>query len=705
MARNASLCAGLIAACAACHAWASTGPIAAERSADHMLDSFEAVKPGYDARARGKAVFELSGRPGIGRHGNRSLLVELKPSGEPGRNSLLLVWRFDPPADWSAYGGLSVWIQGHQDPPASITPVLFEADGASYWWRSATLQPRQEGQWQLIEMPFNKWTWSWEARKDPNGKLDLDRIRELRFEIRAGQDRPLTLGIDGLGLYSPRPAYAGPVLRLKWPKGQRQPSVRDPGQDYAVVVELRQLGQGQRANVTLTGKDYWGGQALSKTLSFEGQEGAPRLRQTVAFANDGPNYIGLAGTVTVAGQPVYRAESGVGCIKPMHSDDAKPNAESIFGIWVGGGGQRIGAKWDRQLMRISTVSKVGDQYQIKGLPPGQPRSKWGSPDQSRTVCFVTMAKWLSSKPDRADYQKWSPTSWDEYAGIVKFVVRGASQAGIKHYEVWNEPVPFAYWMGPMESVVKLHEVTYQAIKSVQPDAVVLGPCPYTFKWDFLEEFFKLGGGKWIDQVLMHTYDSEPPDVNLPANLRRLHQMMERFGLGDRDVYITEMGYGTPKHTESEQAQNLVRAFVYALSERVRVLMWHMLWDWQGVRDPDNYAGEPGHAIMRFDKSPRPAYIAYATMTRLLERAAYVGPVAGLAATQRGFEFRKRGKRILVLWDTSDRATTLRLRSGAKQLLVVNILGRESSVPPAAPGQFALTLTANPIYAIAPEESQ
>ena len=684
------------------HLNAATGPIVPQQSADHILDSFEAAQPMYKARARGKASFELSYRSGIARHGNRSLLVEMKPSREKGRHSLLIHWRFDPPADWSAYEGLSLWLQCHDDPPPSITPVLFEAGGASYWWRGMMLEPRKQGQWQLVELPFRKWTWSWEAKKDENGKLDLGQIRQLRFEIRAFEDRPLILGMDGLGVYNPRPPYTGPTLWLKSPDKARRRFVPAPGEDYTIVAEVRQLAPGQSADVELVGRDYWGTRKLEEKLSFVGAPGGKPQRQEVSFPNDGPGYIGLVGTVLCAGRPVYRAETGVGCIAPMDPLGAKPNANSIFGIWVGGGHEAIGAKWTRLMLRIKEVTKAEGKYQLKGGgPPGVPRPKWGwgAKDLNRIVCFVDMAKWLSSRPDRADFQKWSPTSWDEYARIIQWVVAGTSEAGIRHYEVWNEPVPYAYWMGPMESVVKLHEVTYKAIKSVQPDAVVLGPCPYTFKWDFLDQFFTLGGGQWIDQVVVHTYDSQPPDVNFADNLRKLRKMLARFGLGDRDIYITEMGYGTPNATEREQARNMVRAFVYALSERVRVFVWHMLWDWQGVRDPQNYIGDPGHAIQRFDKSPRPAYIAYATMTRVLERAKYLGPVEGLSDTQRGFEFSKRGKRIRVLWDTGDQPTRLPLPDPSKEMVLINIVGGETKLAPARPGQYDIQVSSDPIYLI------
>ncbi|NOZ19506.1 MAG: hypothetical protein GXP25_00295 [Planctomycetes bacterium] len=649
---------------------------------------------------RGKASAKLAGRSGIARHGNRSLFIQMPPSGDEGRHSLIMTWRFDKPADWSAYEGLSLWVQTHGDPPPRVAPSLTEAGGARYWVKAMPIAPRKEGEWQLIELPFKNWTWCWEAKKDDNNQLDLDQVKCLQFEIRAFKDAPLTLGLDGLGLYAAKPAYTGPVLRFRPAKKEPWPFVCAPGQEHRVVVEVRRLTPGQRAEVEVVGTDYWGKRRIERKLTFEGKNTREeRHQQEISFRNDGPDYVGLTGTLSVDGRLFYRAEGGVACIKPMDPQDAKPNDKSIFGIWVGGGGEKIGAKWTRILARITNVTKVAGQYKLGDAPLGVPRPKWGWRREGAKpiVCFVSMAKWLSSKPDRADFQKWSPKSWKEYGKVVEFHVRGAKEAGIRHYEVWNEPVPYAGWMGPMESVVKLHKVTYEAIKKVQPDAVVLGPCPYTFKWDFLEKFFELGGGKWIDQVVIHAYDSAPPDVNFTANLRKLRDLLGHFGLGDRDIYITEMGYATPNVTERRQAQYLVRAYVYALSEGVRVLVWHMLWDWRGVRDPEHYVGDPGHAIQRFDKSPRPAYVAYATMTRMLKKARYMGPVEGMTKTQRGFAFTRRGKRIYVLWNVGDKPTRFALRDPAENMMVVHIVGDETMIRPAEPGRFDLTLGPDPIY--------
>ena len=152
---------------------------------------------------------------------------------------------------------------------------------------------------------------------------------------------------------------------------------------------------------------------------------------------------------------------------------------------------------------------------------------------------------------------------------------------------------------------------------------------------------------------------------------------------------TEMGYRPPVVTERQQAQFMVRAYMYAWSEGIRLLTWHMLWDYTPK-------GDPGMAILRHDHTPRPAYAAYATMTRLLERAKFTGPVEGLSATQRGFRFEKRGKLIRVLWDT--KAGSNLILNHDQPVEIINLVGGSSTVKP-ADGMLKVPLSLDPIYVL------
>ena len=133
----------------------------------------------------------------------------------------------------------------------------------------------------------------------------------------------------------------------------------------------------------------------------------------------------------------------------------------------------------------------------------------------------------------------------------------------------------------------------------------------------------------------------------------------------------------------------MRAYLYAWSEGVRVLTWHMLWDYSGQ-------GDPGYALLRHDHTPRPAYVAYATLTRVLERANYVGPVAGLTPSQRGFHFEKRGQHIRVLWDTQGESSFP--LNGVESAEVIDLMGGSTPLAPDK-GLANVSLSRDPLYLI------
>ncbi|MBT3380155.1 MAG: hypothetical protein HN742_35665 [Lentisphaerae bacterium] len=669
---------------------AATGPIRESRTAEQIVDSFDSTPPLYRHRNRGKITPTLTPRTGYSRDGAQSLLITIPPTGEKGRNSLIMEWTLREPVDWTEWDGLSFWYQAQDEASPGFTADLTEADGAHYW-RKAAPKPRMAGQWQLVELPFAHWSWSWEGPEDKNKHFDRNGLKRLKFEIRGHEAKSVVFALDGLGLYHAEPAYSGPTVSIGVDKGGWR---RPPNSDYQLSVNVGDLQPGQTASIELKGVDYWGNAVLSRRIPATLPAGA-QAPQPVAIPlpGQGSNYVDLVATLSMDDKPLFRAERAAAWIRPQAPEDAGPNPDSIFGIWVGGGQWSIGAKWSRMYLRGSDVKLVDGQYVVHNGEPGVYAPK---PDKrlNWTFYFSKMPKWLTSRPERADWYKWSPNNWDDYGEFVEFAVRGAYAGGVRHFEVWNEPVPYAYWMGPMESVVKLHEVTYKAAKRVAPDAVVLGPCPYSFVWGFLETYFELGGGKWIDQVVIHAYGGNP-DLEFVAKLRKLREMLAKYDLGDRDIYITEKGFSTPQFSEHQQAHNLVKTYVYCLSERIRLLTWHMLWDYSPK-------GGPGHAILRHDHTPRPSYCAYTAMTSVLERAEYVGPVPGLAKSQRGFEFAKRGTTIRVLWGTSATPTQTVIRTPAETATRIDLMGGETHLTSSAPGRFTPQLTLDPIYLITRE---
>jgi len=288
-----------------------------------------------------------------------------------------------------------------------------------------------------------------------------------------------------------------------------------------------------------------------------------------------------------------------------------------------------------------------------------------------------------------DYQKFPPKDWGEYARFVTWYV-GRMKGLIKHWEVWNEPVPYAYWMGSIEDMVRLHEVTYKAVKAADPEAIVLGPCPYTFLFPFLQKFFELGGGKWIDAVVVHAYTAGAPEPgDLDVNFKRVRDLAAQY-VGPRDLYVTELGWDASRVGPTPQAQYLVRSHVLAMEAGVKALIWHMYWDYKG-----NQSEDMGYAIVAHNNTPRPALAAYCTLMRMTMGTRFSRRLPDFNDPVRAYEFVGDGRKVTVAWCWEGTAK-VRIPVTAQRAELVNIVG-ETTDAPVRNGAVEATLDENPVY--------
>jgi hypothetical protein len=146
-------------------------------------------------------------------------------------------------------------------------------------------------------------------------------------------------------------------------------------------------------------------------------------------------------------------------------------------------------------------------------------------------------------------------------------------------------------------------------------------------------------------------------------------------------------------TERQQAELLARAYLCTLAAGV-----HTNTSWYDFRndgeDPLYFENEMG--ILRRDFSPKPAYWAYSTLTRMLEGRKLAGPVdAGEGVL--AYRFEGRGVSVIALWSVAGDCE-VRLAIPSKRVTVVNAIGEVKEVPG---GNVRLELHgAAPLYVVA-----
>jgi len=214
------------------------------------------------------------------------------------------------------------------------------------------------------------------------------------------------------------------------------------------------------------------------------------------------------------------------------------------------------------------------------------------------------AGWASPAHERLD-------AWTNY--VVTVVSRYAGR--LKHWEVWNEENLAQFWPSPSPTnYARLLEATYRAVKAVDTNLVVLLGGTAGIPREYLESLYRLGAAGHFDVMNVHPYRwPRRPEDGLFDELTSLRALMAKYGDGGKPVWITEIGWPTHRREcgEDQQARYLARAYLSALQARVERVFWYEFQAVEGnADDPEHHFG-----IVHRDLSPKPAYRAYAALTR------------------------------------------------------------------------------------------
>ena len=162
-------------------------------------------------------------------------------------------------------------------------------------------------------------------------------------------------------------------------------------------------------------------------------------------------------------------------------------------------------------------------------------------------------------------------SWEEY--VRRVVSRYGRRLPV--VEVWNEANLEQFWRNPNPTnYLALLRRTYETVKKVDPGIRVAFGGTSGVPFGFIEEVYRLGGGKCFDIMNIHPY-SHPnrPEGFMDANMEKLRELMAKYGDGDKPVWITEVGW--PTHRVVPADGGLLRAGLKAA--RPEAKWWRMLY--------------------------------------------------------------------------------------------------------------------------------
>jgi len=353
---------------------------------------------------------------------------------------------------------------------------------------------------------------------------------------------------------------------------------------------------------------------------------------------------------------------------------------------------------------------------------------------------------------------YAPTSEDELrkymakVGIESNRVRRTVFPRQEHnyYQVTWEPdvhggLP---WLDTDANFVAMYKAVWEGLHSTDPEAVVMGPTygAVVNNATYLRRYAALGLGHYLDGVAIHGYydfgnsPSHPPErlgdkpasngvVSLPVAMRELRQAMSETLKPGAKLFVTETGisydpgskYG-PHYPDAQvlyaHAAVVARTHLILLGEGADVTFVFYVADMPQATPGYGMFFELDHPQGAFgatDISPKPAALAVATMTRLVDGTATLGPLRGTPPGVYAYGFaRPDGKAVVALWshDNAHWNTTTgfdanhsidwqvqvdaRGRSG--QVSVFDMMGNPSTLP-YHDGMLALSLTESPVYVV------
>lgn len=293
-----------------------------------------------------------------------------------------------------------------------------------------------------------------------------------------------------------------------------------------------------------------------------------------------------------------------------------------------------------------------------------------------------------------------------YLGAANYISGVASLFGDAYMavDVFNE-----YWLprfgdiggitgSKPEYYVPLQKKVYEVVKHEHPEITVLANFADNdgrFK-GWYEGTLALGVKDYMDGIYPHMYYQDaPPEVVIPSNMEFIKQMHTKYNVAGKEIWVTEQGATTTQVSELVQAQYVPRAYAIQKSYGVNKSIWYDFMN-DGVDKEyteDNFGFVHNLADALGAYTPKPAYVAYAVMTRLLTNASFVS--GGLESN--GIYLYKfdndKGERINMIWSNADRSVDVTTNTA---LEVTGLMGEKTTLNPVS-GKVKINSSPSVVY--------
>ena len=377
-----------------------------------------------------------------------------------------------------------------------------------------------------------------------------------------------------------------------------------------------------------------------------------------------------------------------------------------------------GAKWIRFPVYWSSIEPVNS------TPANYSWAALDASIQTATASDVHIIATIDSNPSWAAARLNGPVS--NTADLQEFVgALVARYPQVRHWEFYNEPDNKDFFGIHSAAYAAMLQSVYPVVKSANSSAqVVMGGLALDWYTDeggpfvrgFLESVLSNCSGPCFDVANFHYYPAwrpvwEPYGRDIIGKANYMRQVLAAYGYS-RPVINTEVGWPsiTVWGSPHLQARYVLKVYVRGFAAGLPIVNWYALID----------ADSANPGLLGPGLTPRPAQMAYETLTALMSQARFVRaiPPSETGSTRiEGYQFsvpasvgRKRldvywhdCPSMNTMWSPSDCSNVAPLTINASHIAVISYLGvttlRNDADDGQADGRVTLPngIDTNPVY--------
>ena len=257
--------------------------------------------------------------------------------------------------------------------------------------------------------------------------------------------------------------------------------------------------------------------------------------------------------------------------------------------------------------------------------------------------------WASSQPTQPCVYGYGSCAAPKYMSDLSTFAKALAtryKGKIKYYELWNEPNELQFYTGTMSSMVAMSQAIHDAIKSVDPNAIILSPCAtYSSQGSastWMASYLSTGGGPYFDIASYHAYAGSNPPEFIVNSVQGFRNTLTNAGYGSRKIFITEGGWGENKYLTSTdlQANFVARYTVLAWAKGVSKFAWY------------SYDNSSWGSFWNSTSGLRPAAYAYIQVNKWITGAVITGCAQDSNLTWSCSLTRPNGYTAQILWNPS-----------------------------------------------------